>query len=78
MEEPKNQRYELWESASEGSDSFFPANSQRARETLAPDARLIWVVEAASWNEAQQKRYDFMGCGHYRTIEEEEAEPPKT
>ena len=64
------QKYELWSSEAEGCDDFFPADSDNRRH-LPPDAKLICVIEAASWNEAQQKRYDFMGWGHYRTIEEE-------
>jgi hypothetical protein len=70
----KNKKYELWSSASESSDTFFPTENHSARDSLAPDAKLICVIEAISWNEAQQKRYDFMGWGHYKTFEEEEAE----
>jgi hypothetical protein len=68
-----NKKYELWSSESEGSDAFFVADDESARESLAPDAQLICVIDAASWNQAQQKRYDFMGWGHYKTIEEDEA-----
>lgn len=64
-------KYELWSSASESSDSFFSTDNDGARSHLAPDAKLVCVIEATSWNEAQQKRYDFMDWGHYRTIEEE-------
>ena len=60
-------KYELWRSARENSDSFFAADNQGAREMLPPDARLIRVIGAASWNEAQQKRYDFMGWGNYQS-----------
>jgi hypothetical protein len=69
--EMENKKYELWSSESENSDSFFPAENDSARDLLAPDAKLIHVIEANSWNEAQQKRYDFMGWGHYKTFEEE-------
>lgn len=72
--EMENEKYELWSSASEGSDSFFLVDKDSARDGLAPDAKLVCVIEATSWNEAQQKRYDFMGWGHYKTIEEDEAE----
>lgn len=66
-------RYELWRSESELRDSFFEAgaDNETRYQLLEPDARLIWTCEASSWNEAQQKRYDFMDWGHYRTIEEE-------
>ena len=69
------QRFELWRSEVEGSDSFFPAPKtaeERVRH-LPPDAKLLWTTEAASWNEAQQKRYDFMGWGRYRRVEEDES-----
>ena len=72
--EVENKKYELWLSEDEGSDAFFAADNDSAKESLAPDAKLACVIEAASWNEAQQKRYDFMGWGHYKTIEEDEAE----
>ncbi len=68
-------RYELWRSRADGlRESFFPADNDSARNSLEPDARLIWTCEASSWNEAQQKRTDFMDWGRYRTIEEEVAE----
>lgn len=73
MTKIENKKYELWSSASEGSDTFFPTENDSARNSLAPDAKLACVIEATSWNEAQQKRYDLMGWGHYRTIEEDEA-----
>jgi len=68
-----NKKYELWSSVSESSYTFFPTDNDRAKDSLAPDAKLVCVIEAASWNEAQQKQYDLMGWGHYRTIEEDEA-----
>jgi len=67
----KSKKYELWSSATEGSDTFFPVDNYSVKAGLAPDAKLVCVIEATSWNEAQQKRYDFMGWGHYKTFEEE-------
>jgi hypothetical protein len=72
--EIEDKEYELWSSEIECSHSFFPADNDSARDSLAPDAKLVCVIRATSWNEAQQKRYDFMGWGHYKTFEEEEAE----
>jgi hypothetical protein len=72
MNEMENKKYELWSSVSESSDSFFPADNDRTRDSLAADAKLVCVIEATSWDEAQQKRYDFMGWGHYKTFEEAE------
>lgn len=67
----ENKKYELWSSATEDSYTFFPTDNDSIKATLAPDAKLVCVIEATSWNEAQQKQYDFMGWGHYKTFEEE-------
>lgn len=70
MAEPMK-TYELWRSTADGlRDSFFQAGSEFAYRLLEPDARLIWVTEASSWEEAQQQRYDFMDWGLYRRQEE--------
>lgn len=71
----KLEKYELWRSPDGGMDSFFAASAYTAEQKhgrLEPGSELIWTTEAASWNEAQQKRYNFMGWGHYRTLEEED------
>ncbi len=70
--ETENNKYELWSSATESSETFFPADNNSVKAILAPDAKLICVIEATSWNEAQQKRYDLMGWGKYKTFEEGE------
>ena len=62
-------RYELWRNKSELRDSFFAADNDSARALLEPDARLIWTCHASSWNEAQQKRTDFMDWGTDRFVE---------
>ncbi len=74
----ENKKYELWSSASEGSDTFFNADNDSIRNILAADAKLICIIEASSWNEAQQKRYDFMGWGHYRTFDKVAEQHEKT
>lgn len=74
----ENKKYELWSSATEGSDTFFNVDNNSARNSLAADAKLVCIIEASSWNEAQQKRYDFMGWGHYRTFDEVAEQHEKT
>lgn len=64
-------QYELWRSEDGEQDSLFPADNESARELLEPDATLIWVVKAISWEEAQQKRCDYMGWGRNCTVKEE-------
>ena len=65
-------RYELWRSEDGLRDSFFEAGTgdETNYQLLDSDARLIWTCEADSWDEAQQKRYDFMDWGTYRSPEE--------
>jgi len=62
--------YELWHSESEGGHTFFPS-SQRP-EDLPDDARLIWTVEASSWEAAQTAKHDFLGWEPYRAMPESE------
>ncbi len=65
-------RYELWRSGAAGlADSFFGAGNDSAHRSFESDAQLIWTVEASSWSEAEQKRYDHMGWGRYRTFDRE-------
>jgi len=68
------QLYELWQ---EGDDhSFFPADNDSARETLSPGAKLIWRVEATSWEEACHKRNEYLGWDEYRPFQDEPHWPP--
>lgn len=59
-------RYELWHSESEGCHTFFPSNQRP--DDLEPDARLIWTVEAATWEEAQAAKHQFLGWEPYRPM----------
>jgi len=61
-------KYELWESIEGGGYSFFPADNASARALLEPDDRLIWTVEANSWEEASQAQYNYLGWGHYHPM----------
>jgi hypothetical protein len=42
----------------------------KSREMLEPWMRLIWTVEAESYDEAMQLVYDRKGFGHYLTWDE--------
>ena len=55
-------KYELWISE-DGSYDFFLATNQSARSLLGKNAKLINVIEAASWEEARQKQREFLGWG---------------
>jgi hypothetical protein len=53
-------KYELWHSASERSYILLLEGNRSADELKAPDARVIWTVEAYSYKDALQKRNDFL------------------
>jgi hypothetical protein len=61
-------KYELWH-GQDGHYSFFAVDNDSARKMLDPDDRLIWTVEAQSWEEASQAQYDYLGWGEYRPFE---------
>ena len=70
-------RYELWEH--EGGHTFVGRDDDdeqyrlRLEQALRDecDVRMIWSVEAATYNEAMQALYEYKGYGRYRTLEEE-------
>jgi hypothetical protein len=63
--------WELWEFVHEhgGSElSYFRASNERARRSLETTAKLLWTVEASGYDDAMQKRNDFLGWGPYKPI----------
>jgi len=62
-------KYELWH-CQDGHYSFFAVDNDSARKMLDPDDRLIWTVEAQSWEEASQAQYDYLGWGKYSAFEQ--------
>ncbi|MBI3230082.1 MAG: hypothetical protein HYZ45_07890 [Burkholderiales bacterium] len=60
--------HELWLEA-DGLQMFCLAGTQGdgARSLLAPGAKLVWTVEAASHFEAMCKYYEYMDWGQYTT-----------
>lgn len=61
-------RYELWHSAADGEYTFFPADDADLHPDRGEGARLIWTVDAASWDEAQAKKHEFLGWEPYPPI----------
>lgn len=60
-------KYELWHSEQENSYTLCEAG--RSRECLLPsDARCIWTVEAASWEEAQTLKHIHLGWEPYKPM----------
>ncbi len=63
--------FELWWSKEEGSHVFLPRAAHyeealRAHQKATPDLALEWSINAGSYNEAQQARYDYLGLGTYK------------
>jgi hypothetical protein len=61
-------RYELWHSAADGEYTFFPADAAALHPDRGAGARLIWTVDAASWEEAQAKKHEFLGWEPYQPM----------
>jgi hypothetical protein len=62
-------KWELWLSESQSSYSMIPVSGTDdealARRHLEPDAKIIFTVDAETWDEAAQARNDFLGWGPY-------------
>lgn len=63
-------KYVLYQSESDSSFSFFLEGDDRSIGALAADARLIWSVEAASWEEACELKHEFLGWEPYKPMDE--------
>lgn len=61
-------QYELWHSEEENSHTFCEAG-RSGEYLLPPDARCIWRVEVASWEEAQSRKHDYLGWEDYCPME---------
>jgi len=62
----KLKKYELWEEEDGRNHSFFPEDNESARNLLSKDAKLIWKVEATSWEEAQTRKHEYLGWEPYK------------
>lgn len=58
--------YELWNS--ESGYSFFPTGNESARQLLDPDANLVQIFEAESWDEARGQMHRFLGWEPYKPM----------
>jgi hypothetical protein len=64
----RTMKYELWQSDSESSYSFFASGDKANADMLPIDARLIWTVEADSWEEACRRQHEFLGWEPYKPM----------
>ncbi len=68
-------KYQLWHSESESGYTMAPAGDPHR---LNPsDARVVFTCEAESFNEALQKRNDFLGWGEHKPFELPYHEPSR-
>jgi hypothetical protein len=65
-------KYELWQAEDEDvvSYSFFAEGNEIARRFLESNAKLIWIVETDSWDEACSRKHEFLGWEPYIPMEE--------
>ena len=54
-------KYELWYSESDSSYAFFASGHKDRAGCFEPDAKMIWTVEADTWDEAKRKKDAFLG-----------------
>ena len=59
-------KYELW-SADDGY-SFFAENNESTRCLLTAGEKLIWTVDASTWEEACAKQHEFLGWETYKPM----------
>lgn len=60
-------KHELWKEETGYTFCLAGSMGDSARDTMDPNAKLIWTVEASSHFEAMTKYYEFMGWGEYKT-----------
>lgn len=53
--------YQLWYSDEETSYAFFSKGDPANMALLEPDAKLIWEVDAESWEDAVAKQARYLG-----------------
>jgi len=70
-------KYELWYSESECSYMLLYEGDTASDGLKEPDHKVIWAVEADTYEQALQKRNDFLGWGEYRKADVPFDYPPK-
>jgi len=65
----KMKRFELWYSKNTCSYDFFEKDHPQKHSLLEDDAVLIWSVEAASYDEAQVKKHEYLGWEPYNPMD---------
>ena len=66
----KKVKYELWDDGESGYP-FFPEDNDSARKLLRVEAKLIWTIEAETWNDAMRAFHDHMGWEPYKPMSDQ-------
>jgi hypothetical protein len=64
LSEKSTTRFELWKV--DAGHAFFEVGNESARKLLRPNAKLVWSVEARSWEEARRRMHEYLGWGPYK------------
>jgi hypothetical protein len=57
-------RFELWKVGT--GHAFFEFSNEAARKLLPPNAKLVWSVEATSWEDARARMHRYLGWQPYK------------
>jgi hypothetical protein len=65
-------KYELWHSRDGQSDIYtlLAVGASRDRSLPEPDARVVWTVEADTWDDACRQQHEFLGWEPYKPMTE--------
>ncbi len=70
-DDARKELWELWEQIHEDGCSqlsYFPSSQAQSRKSLPADANLLTKIEAFGYDDAMQKRNDFLGWGKYKPM----------
>lgn len=60
-------KYELWHSETDRTYMLLFEGDTGSDRSKEPDAKVVWTVEADTYEEALQKRNDYLGWGEYKS-----------
>lgn len=72
-----NMKYELWYSESKGTYMLLFEGDTASDRSKEADAKVVWTVEAETYEEARQRRNDYLGWGEYKSGGDLFDYPPK-
>ena len=62
-------KWELWHSIEGQCYSMFPEDTPAEKRILEPDAELIHVIEADTYNEAAKQKHEYLGWEPYKPMD---------